>query len=83
MPSFAASCAVLITKTDGKSISGVLKSEDAKEVRVLTDDGQLVSIPKDDIDERPDSSAVGSFEVVSGVFRLHVDFRLALPTLCR
>ena len=43
---------VLISKTDGKSISGVLKFEDAKEVRVMTAEGLLVIIKKDDIDER-------------------------------
>jgi quinoprotein glucose dehydrogenase len=43
---------VLITKTDGKSITGVLKSEDAKEVRVMTAEGLLVVIKKEDIDER-------------------------------
>ncbi len=32
--------------------TGILKSEDAKEVRIMTGDGQLLSIPKVDIDER-------------------------------
>jgi quinoprotein glucose dehydrogenase len=43
---------VLITKTDGKNVTGVLKSEDSTEVRVMTAEGVLVSIKKEDIDER-------------------------------
>ena len=43
---------ILITKTDGKSISGVLKSEDAREVKVMTAEGQLITVKKDEIDER-------------------------------
>jgi quinoprotein glucose dehydrogenase len=43
---------VLITKADGKSVNGVLKFEDAKEVRIMTAEGQLLSIKKDEIDER-------------------------------
>jgi quinoprotein glucose dehydrogenase len=43
---------VQITKADGKTVTGVLKSEDAKEVKVMTAEGQLVTVKKDDIDER-------------------------------
>jgi len=43
---------VLITKTDGKTITGVLKSEDAKELKVMTAEGMLLTVKKDEIDER-------------------------------
>jgi len=43
---------VLITKADGKTVTGVLKSEDAKEVKVMTAEGVLIVIKKDDIDDR-------------------------------
>ena len=43
---------VLIVTLDGKTVSGVLKSEDAKEVRLMTADGKAVTVKKADIDDR-------------------------------
>jgi quinoprotein glucose dehydrogenase len=43
---------VLIVTLDGKTVSGVLKSEDDKEVRLMTADGKLVTVKKSDIDDR-------------------------------
>ncbi|HEX5269684.1 MAG TPA: PVC-type heme-binding CxxCH protein, partial [Gemmataceae bacterium] len=43
---------VVLTLTNGTVVSGLLKGEDEKEVRVLTADGKLVAVPKDKIDER-------------------------------
>ena len=43
---------VLITTLDGKTVSGVLKSEDDKEVRLMTAEGKLVTVKKADIDDR-------------------------------
>ena len=43
---------VLITKTDGKSVAGVLKSEDKNEIKVMTAEGVLITINKDDVDAR-------------------------------
>lgn len=43
---------VVITLNSGQVKTGILKSEDAKVVRLMTPEGQLISIPKADIDER-------------------------------
>lgn len=43
---------VVILTTKGLPISGVLKSEDVKEVRLMTPEGQLIIVPKNQIDER-------------------------------
>ncbi len=43
---------LVLTLTNGKTVVGVLKSEDAKEVRLMTAEGQPVVVPKDKIDER-------------------------------
>jgi quinoprotein glucose dehydrogenase len=43
---------VVLTLTSGKSVVGVLKSEDANEVRLITAEGQLVTVAKSQIDER-------------------------------
>ncbi|MGH7168743.1 MAG: HEAT repeat domain-containing protein, partial [Gemmataceae bacterium] len=41
-----------LTLNNGKSLTGVLKSEDAREVRLMTPEGQLLVVRKDQIDER-------------------------------
>ena len=43
---------VLITTLDNKTVSGVLKGEDDKEVRLMTAGGQVVTVLKSDIDDR-------------------------------
>jgi quinoprotein glucose dehydrogenase len=43
---------VVLTLTNGKSVTGVIKSEDAREVRMMTAEGQLLVVRKDEIDER-------------------------------
>jgi quinoprotein glucose dehydrogenase len=43
---------VSILTYDGKTVSGVLRGEDAKEVRIVTPEGKVVIIKKDNIDER-------------------------------
>ena len=36
----------------GQTKTGILKSEDANEVRLMTAEGRLIAVPKDQIDER-------------------------------
>jgi quinoprotein glucose dehydrogenase len=43
---------VLIQTLDGKTVSGVLKSEDANEVHLMTAEGKAVTVKKTDIDDR-------------------------------
>ena len=43
---------VVITTKKGKVVTGILKSEDAAEVKLMTPEGNLVVISKDQIDER-------------------------------
>jgi quinoprotein glucose dehydrogenase len=43
---------IVLVLTDGQTKSGILKSEDAKEVRLMTPEGRLIAVPKDQIDER-------------------------------
>lgn len=43
---------VVLTQKNGKSVTGVLKSEDAREIRLMTADGQLLVVAKDKIEER-------------------------------
>lgn len=43
---------VLLSTDDGRIVAGVLKSEDERELRLMTPEGKLVAIAKDEIDER-------------------------------
>jgi quinoprotein glucose dehydrogenase len=43
---------VVLTLTSGKVVSGIVKGEDAKEVKLMTAEGQLLTVPKAKIDER-------------------------------
>jgi quinoprotein glucose dehydrogenase len=43
---------VVLTLTNGKVVSGIVKGEDAKEVKLMTAEGQLLTVSKAKIDER-------------------------------
>jgi quinoprotein glucose dehydrogenase len=43
---------VVLAKTDGTVVTGVLKSEDDKTVKVMTAEAKLIEVPKADIEER-------------------------------
>jgi quinoprotein glucose dehydrogenase len=43
---------VVLSLTNGTVVSGILKGEDAKEVKVMTADGTVVAVPKARIEER-------------------------------
>ena len=43
---------VVLAKNDGTVVTGVLKSEDDKTVRLMTAEAKLVEVPKPDIEER-------------------------------
>jgi len=50
---------VLVTLLDGKAVSGVLRAEDAKQLTLITAEGQTIQIAKGDIDtRRPTKSAM-------------------------
>jgi len=50
---------VLLELADGRTVTGILKSEDAKEMRLMTAEGKLVVVAKSDVDERhPGKSAM-------------------------
>lgn len=43
---------VAISTLDGKTVTGIIRAEDAKEVKLITAEGKTVIIKKDNIDER-------------------------------
>ena len=50
---------MLLILNDGQTRTGILKGEDAKELRLMTAEGKLVTVAKSDVDERqPGKSAM-------------------------
>ncbi len=50
---------VILVLLDGRTISGVLRSKDAKAFTVVTPENKVIVVPKDDVDtEKPDKSAM-------------------------
>jgi quinoprotein glucose dehydrogenase len=50
---------VALQLDDGSTLTGILKSENAKELQVMTAEGKLLSVPKDSIENRkPGKSAM-------------------------
>ena len=43
---------VVLATSDGKVVTGVLRGENDKEVRLITAEGQPLTVPKEDIEER-------------------------------
>jgi len=43
---------VVLVLTNGKTLTGVLRQEDAREVQVMTPEGQLLKVAKNQIEER-------------------------------
>ena len=42
----------MLATSDGKVITGVLRGENDKEIRLVTAEGQPVTVAKDDVEER-------------------------------
>ncbi len=63
---------VVITLTNGLTKIGILKSEDAKEVRLMTAEGQILSIAKTDIDERSRGPSAMPSDLVQKLSRSEV-----------
>jgi quinoprotein glucose dehydrogenase len=63
---------IVITLHSGLIKTGILKSEDAKEVRIMTSEGQLLSIPKSEIDERARGPSAMPSDVVQKLSRTEV-----------
>jgi quinoprotein glucose dehydrogenase len=43
---------VILVLTNGKTVSGIVKAEDAKEVKLMDAEGKTIVVPKEKIDER-------------------------------
>jgi quinoprotein glucose dehydrogenase len=63
---------VELTLTSGQIRSGVLKSEDGKEVRLMTPEGKLLVVPKKQIDERKSGKSAMPEDLVKHLSRKEV-----------
>jgi quinoprotein glucose dehydrogenase len=60
---------VILTLTNGKVVSGIVKSEDAREVKLMTAEGQLLTVPRVKIDERARGKSAMPEDVVKHLSR--------------
>jgi quinoprotein glucose dehydrogenase len=63
---------VELTLTNGQIRSGVLKSEDAKEVRLMTAEGALIVVPKSKIEERKTGKSAMPEDLIKHLSRKEV-----------
>ena len=63
---------VLITLKNGKQLSGILKNDDAKDVRLMTAEGQLITSRRLDIDERARGPSAMPSDLVQKLSRAEV-----------
>jgi quinoprotein glucose dehydrogenase len=63
---------LVLTLNNGKSLTGVLKSEDAHEIRLITPEGQLLVVRKDQVDERDTGKSAMPEDVTKHLTRLEI-----------
>jgi quinoprotein glucose dehydrogenase len=63
---------VVLTLKNGTTRIGVLKTEDAREVRLMTAEGQLLVVRKDQIDERETGKSAMPEDVTKHLTRLEI-----------
>jgi quinoprotein glucose dehydrogenase len=63
---------LVLTLKNGKSRTGVLKSEDAREIRLMTAEGQLLIVPRDEIEERETGKSAMPDDLTKHLTRLEI-----------
>jgi quinoprotein glucose dehydrogenase len=63
---------LVLTLNNGKSLTGVLKSEDLGEIRLMTPEGQLLVVPKDQVDERDSGKSAMPEDLTKHLTRLEI-----------
>lgn len=63
---------LVVTTIKGKVTSGILKSEDAKELRLMNAEGQIIAIPKSQIDDRSRGPSAMPSDLVKKLSRSEV-----------
>ncbi|MDB5351237.1 MAG: repeat protein [Planctomycetota bacterium] len=62
----------LIARNDGQVVAGIVKSEDDKVVRLMTAEGKLVTIPKDQIEEKSRGNSAMPEDVIKNLSKLEL-----------
>jgi quinoprotein glucose dehydrogenase len=60
---------VVLTLTSGKVVSGIVKAEDAREVKLMTAEGELLTVPRAKIDERARGKSAMPEDVIKQLSR--------------
>jgi quinoprotein glucose dehydrogenase len=55
---------VVLGLTNGQVVTGIVRSEDGKELKLITAEGKLITVPKADIEERQTGKSAMPEDVV-------------------
>jgi quinoprotein glucose dehydrogenase len=56
---------VVLATSDGKVVTGVLRGEDAKEIRLMTAEGETINVPKAEVEDRKRGPSAMPADLVS------------------
>ncbi len=75
---------IVLGMSDGKIVSGVLRGENDKEVRLMTAEGQLLTVSKQEIEERKRGSSAMPADIITKLSKAEIrDLIEFLATLNR
>jgi quinoprotein glucose dehydrogenase len=63
---------VVVATADGKIVSGVLRGEDDRELRLVTPEGHPLAIPKDEIEDRKRGPSAMPADLASKLSRAEI-----------
>jgi quinoprotein glucose dehydrogenase len=63
---------VVLSLANGQVVTGIVKEENAKEIRLMTAEGKLVTVPQDQVDERQTGKSAMPEDVVKSLTKSEV-----------
>jgi quinoprotein glucose dehydrogenase len=63
---------VVLALSNGQVVSGIVKQEDAREVWLMTAEGKLVTVKKDDIDERQTGKSAMPEDIIKSLTKVEI-----------
>ena len=63
---------IILTLKNGRTVTGILKAEDAQEVKLMNADGQMILVPKNQIDERQTGKSAMPEDVIKKLSKSEV-----------
>jgi quinoprotein glucose dehydrogenase len=63
---------VVLSLVNGRVVTGIVKEENAKEIRLMTAEGQLVTVPQDQVDERQTGKSAMPADIIKSLTKAEV-----------